>query len=173
MRVTNQSQRVGMFLLWTWCAPALAMAQQIKPMTLSQMERLFVAGVGVPQILQTAREGCIDFRIDGEAETRLNKAGATPTFITSLRTVCNGASGSVAAPGERQPQPSATVIPMSLAQMERLFSAGVDDSQILLTAREGCIDFRVDDKARERLNKAGATPTFLTSLRDICHRRSR
>jgi hypothetical protein len=136
------------------------------------MERLFTAGVDASQILQTAREGCIDFRIDDQARDRLNKAGAPTTFITSLRGVCYGRSGAVRVAVDPQQQ-QRSAIPMSLTQMEKLFQAGVPVPQILETAREGCIDFRVDGKTEERLNKAGATSPFITSLRDICHRTAR
>src|SRR5262245_1270996 len=146
MRATNQPHRARMLVLFTLCAPALATAQQIKPMSLTQMEGLFSAGVADVQILQTAREGCIDFRINNDAEQRLNKAGATNTFVTSLRGVCYGLSRSVKVSVEQPPQQQSptAVAPMTITQMERLFVAGVPDAQILQTAREGCIDFRID-----------------------------
>src|SRR5262245_19000313 len=124
MRATNQPYRAGLLVLWTLCAPALATAQQIKPMSLTQMERLFSAGVADAQILQTAREGCVDFRINNEAEQRLNKAGATTTFVTSLRGVCYGLSRSTRVSieqAQQQPQqqsPTAAAA-MTLTQMER------------------------------------------------------
>lgn len=75
-------------------------------MNLTQIERLFAAGVNATQILQTAREACIDFRIDTAAEQRLTRAGANAEFLTSLRQVCfRGAPPPVQPQPQPQPQP--------------------------------------------------------------------
>jgi hypothetical protein len=111
MRAIIRYALIAALLAVALYAPTLARAQQIRPMTLSQVERLFISGVGVSQILQTAREACIDFRIDGEAEQRLIRAGATTAFLTSLRDVCHRAPGTVMGPLEpqqQQPRPTAT-----------------------------------------------------------------
>jgi hypothetical protein len=102
MRATKLSLVAGLLLtVGMMITPALADAQ-IKPLNLSQIERLFVAGVGVSQILQTAREACIDFRLDTEGEQLLTRAGATTAFIMALRDVCHRPPGTVMGPTDQQ-----------------------------------------------------------------------
>ena len=74
--------------IWVIGGTGSASAQEARAMTLAQVERLFGAGVNPAQILATAREACIDFRIDTTTEGQLTRAGATADFIASLRTVC-------------------------------------------------------------------------------------
>jgi hypothetical protein len=59
---------------------------------------------------------------------------------------------------------------MNVQQIERLFGAGVPAAQILQTAREACIDFRLDNAIDERLTRAGANAEFLAALRQVCYR---
>jgi hypothetical protein len=62
-------------------------AAQVRPMSVDQVERLLHARVPANQILETAHESCVDFRID-DVELRLARAGADASFIERLRTVC-------------------------------------------------------------------------------------
>jgi len=87
--------------IWVIGGTGRVSAQEARGMTLAQIERLFAAGVNPAQILATAREACIDFRIDSAAEAQLTRAGATREFITSLRDVCY--RGPVAPPVQERP----------------------------------------------------------------------
>jgi hypothetical protein len=73
-------------------------------MSVAQIERLFAAGVGATQILQTAREACIDFRLDAPIEGRLTRAGANAEFLVALRQVCFRGPAPTPTP-QPQPQP--------------------------------------------------------------------
>ena len=90
-------------LAWTSMVATPARAQEARGMNVTQIERLFGAGVGAAQILQTAREACIDFRLDAAIEERLTRAGANTEFLTALRQVCY--RGPVTPPVQPQPQP--------------------------------------------------------------------
>ena len=93
-------------------------AQEARAMTLAQVERLFAAGVNPAQILATAREACIDFRVDATTEAQLTRAGATREFIASLRDVCF--RGPVAPPvQERPPERTPTAAAPPTAAMPR------------------------------------------------------
>jgi len=99
--------------------PEAGRAQETRTMNVTQIERLFAAGVGAAQILQTAREACIDFRIDAAIEDRLQKAGANAEFITALRQVC---VRGVTPPVQPQPQPQpqrTTTTPPPATQLPR------------------------------------------------------
>src|SRR5262245_10465317 len=88
-------------LAWTSVVPTPGRAQEARAMNVQQIERLFGAGVSAAQILQTAREACIDFRLDNATDERLTRAGASAEFLTALRQVCYRG----APPVQPQPQP--------------------------------------------------------------------
>ena len=95
-------------LAWTSVVPTPGRAQEARAMNVQQIERLFAAGVGAAQILQTAREACIDFRLDNAIDERLTRAGANAEFLASLRQVCYRGAPPVQPQPQPQPQPQRT-----------------------------------------------------------------
>lgn len=89
-------------------------AQATRPVSLEDIEGLLKSRVPAARILSRAKERCISFRIDSDADARLKKAGAGAIFIDQLREVCSPdmprESGGTGAPAV-QPNPAPAVQP--------------------------------------------------------------
>ncbi len=112
MRATTVAALAGLLVSAASLMPGLVCAQEARGMSVAQIERLFAAGVGATQILQTAREACIDFRLDAPLEQRLTRAGANAEFLAALRQVCfRGPAPTPTPQPQPQPQPRVPAAP--------------------------------------------------------------
>ncbi|HSG82261.1 MAG TPA: Ig-like domain-containing protein, partial [Gemmatimonadota bacterium] len=69
--------------------PLRLQAQERQPYTIDQIARLLESGVfSTERILTLAREACIAFRVDAQAERRLIAVNASEELIRGLRDVC-------------------------------------------------------------------------------------
>ena len=64
-------------------------AQAARPLSLEDVEGLLKSRVPAARILSRARERCVGFIIDSDADARLKRAGGGAIFIDQLREVCN------------------------------------------------------------------------------------
>ncbi|MCI0432208.1 MAG: hypothetical protein L0271_00970 [Gemmatimonadetes bacterium] len=79
---------IAMLVIAAVGAPTAARAQEVRAMSLEQVERLLAAGVPANQILDAAREACLGFDPDAATEQRLANAGANPELLSGLRSIC-------------------------------------------------------------------------------------
>ncbi len=103
MRLIN-ARRLSISLLAVLLSAPLS-AQTVRPLALEDIEGLLKNRVPAARILSRARERCIGFVIDSDADARMKRAGGGAIFIDQLREVCNPnmpkgseAGGSVSAP---------------------------------------------------------------------------
>lgn len=90
-----EAKRFASFLGCTLLG-ALAVASLARPAaaqdpaySLDQLERLVESGIfSSERILERAAESCLGFRLEGGAEARLRRAGASDELIDGLRKVC-------------------------------------------------------------------------------------
>ena len=83
-------------------------AQATRPVSLEDIEGLLKSRVPAARILSRAKERCIGFVIDSDADARLKRAGAGAIFIDQLREVCNPnmpKGGDAATPASTTPAP--------------------------------------------------------------------
>lgn len=83
MNIRRLALSVGLIL----AAPLSA--QTARPVSLEDIEGLLKSRVPAARILSRAKERCISFRIDSDADARLKRAGAGAIFIDQLREVCS------------------------------------------------------------------------------------
>jgi hypothetical protein len=87
--------------------PAQAQARS-QPYTLSQIVSLLQGGWAGTDIIGMVREDCISFRVTGQNETALRRAGADAALLSGLRGVCfRGASPSS---GNPTPPPARGIV---------------------------------------------------------------
>ena len=87
MRLIN-ARRLFIPLLAVLLSAPLA-AQTVRPLALEDIEGLLKNRVPAARILSRARERCIGFIIDSDADARMKRAGGGAIFIDQLREVCN------------------------------------------------------------------------------------
>jgi hypothetical protein len=81
--------KISLCLALLLAGPPRLQAQERQPYTLDQVVRLLESGVfSTNRILTLAREACIAFRVDAQAERQLIAANATEDLISGLRDVC-------------------------------------------------------------------------------------
>ena len=120
MRIMSIRRLVLLLGLALLAAPLSA--QATRPVSLEDIEGLLKSRVPAARILSRAKERCISFRIDSDADARLKRAGAGAIFIDQLREVCSpdmpregGGTGAATVPASNpapqmvQPQGEITV----------------------------------------------------------------
>jgi S1-C subfamily serine protease len=155
---------VGALLVAFTLATPAALAAQGNPYSLTDIEGLLKRKVRTARILELATAKCIDFSVTATSKTRLQRAGATPGFLTALGRVCS--------PSNPRPEPAEVAkvdpVPAATAPVSRPEPPPVD-SNVTVRIRAALIDDDLSVKPIPQLDllviaPAGDTMRVATDL---------
>jgi hypothetical protein len=113
--------------------PDPAAGQAARPYNLQQIVSLLQGGWAGTDILGLVREDCISFRVTGQNETALRRAGADAGLLTGLRQVCF--RGGTAEPTTRNTPPPARGIVLIEGELPPGWSRRVNDLPVSTNRR--------------------------------------
>lgn len=155
-RQTARALPGALLLVFSLAAPA-SLSAQGNPYSLTDIEGLLKRKVRSARILELATAKCIDFSVTATSRARLQRAGATPTFLTALGKVCsptNPRPEPESSASRSEPVPVASVVPPKPTP-----PPVVVDSNVNVRIRAALIDSDLSVKPLPQLDLLVIAPT--------------